>query len=534
MRVLLVEDEERLAEAIASGLAAEGFAVDAVRSGADGLWRGTEGQYAAIILDILLPDLNGYEVCAALREREVWTPILMLTAKDGEYDVAEALDTGADDFLSKPFSYVVLVARLRALVRRGAAPRPAVLRVGDLELDPATRRCRRDGQDIALTPREFALLDALMRRCGEVVPKQRILDVVWGLDFPGVPPGPPRPAPSWSVVEMPIVSPADGPLTAIAMSPLDDVLRSTRTLTRVLAVGIPALVILLTAAAWVLIGRTLRPVRAMTLRAAGIADATTGERLAVPPTFDEVAELGRTLNGMLDRLADGARRQREFVSDASHELRSPIAAVRASLEVALAHPDRADASAVQRGVLAEILRLEALVADLLALAGLDEQRAPPHDEIDLDDVVLEEAARARAVPVDTRAVSAAKVRGDRRGLEHLVRNLLDNAARYAASRVIVTTEIDDREVVLRVDDDGPGIPEQDRARVFERFTRVASSRSRDAGGAGLGLALVQRITDQHGGAVRAGRSPQGGARLEVRLPALAAFCGPASAEPGSA
>lgn len=187
MRVLLVEDEERLAEAIASGLAAEGFAVDAVRSGADGLWRATEGQYAAIILDILLPDLNGYEVCAALREREVWTPILMLTAKDGEYDVAEALDTGADDFLSKPFSYVVLVARLRALVRRGGAPRPAVLRVDDLELDPATRRCRRAGQDVALTPREFALLDALMRRRGEVVSKQRILDVVWGVDFPGDP-----------------------------------------------------------------------------------------------------------------------------------------------------------------------------------------------------------------------------------------------------------------------------------------------------------------------------------------------------------
>ncbi|MGK3998436.1 response regulator transcription factor [Sorangium sp. So ce1024] len=187
MRVLLVEDEERLAEAIASGLAAEGFTVDAVRSGADGLWRATEGQYAAVILDILLPDLNGYEVCAALREREVWTPILMLTAKDGEYDVAEALDTGADDFLSKPFSYVVLVARLRALVRRGGAPRPAVLRVDDLELDPATRRCRRAGQDVALTPREFALLDALMRRRGEVVSKQRILDVVWGVDFQGDP-----------------------------------------------------------------------------------------------------------------------------------------------------------------------------------------------------------------------------------------------------------------------------------------------------------------------------------------------------------
>lgn len=344
---------------------------------------------------------------------------------------------------------------------------------------------------------------------------------------PPVPPPPGRAlrAPPWSVVELPVVSPAEGQLTAVAMTPLHDVLRATEMLTRVLAVGIPALVLLLTAAAWALIGRTLRPVRDMTLRAAGIADATTGERLAVPPTFDEVAELGRTLNGMLDRLADGARRQREFVSDASHELRSPIAAVRASLEVALAHPDRADPSTVQRGVLAEILRLEALVADLLALARLDEQRAPPHDEIDLDDVVLEEAARARAVPVDTRGVTAAKVRGDRRGLEHLVRNLLDNAARYAASRVIVTAELDDDEVILRVDDDGPGIPEQDRARVFERFTRVESSRSRDAGGAGLGLALVRRIADQHGGSVRAGRSPQGGARLEVRLPALVAFCG---------
>jgi DNA-binding response OmpR family regulator len=187
MRVLLVEDEERLAGAIVSGLGAEGFAVDAVRSGTEGLWRATEGEYAAIILDILLPDLNGYEVCASLRERDIWTPILMLTAKDGEYDEAEALDTGADDFLSKPFSYVVLIARLRALARRGNAPRPALLRVDDLELDPTTRRCRREGEDVSLTPREFALLEALMRRPGEVVSKQKLLDTVWGLDFSGDP-----------------------------------------------------------------------------------------------------------------------------------------------------------------------------------------------------------------------------------------------------------------------------------------------------------------------------------------------------------
>lgn len=187
MRVLLVEDEVSLAGAIAQGLGAEGFSVDAVRTGTEGLTRATEGEYAAVVLDILLPDLNGYEVCAALRERGIWTPILMLTAKDGEYDEAEALDTGADDFLSKPFSYVVLVARLRALARRGSSARPAVLAVGDLELDPAARRCRRGGEEIVLTPREFSLLDVLMRNAGRVLSKDRLIASVWGDDFSGDP-----------------------------------------------------------------------------------------------------------------------------------------------------------------------------------------------------------------------------------------------------------------------------------------------------------------------------------------------------------
>src|SRR5687768_9817015 len=187
MRVLLVEDEESLALAIGSGLRAEGFSVDAVRTGGEGISRALDGGYAAIVLDILLPDVNGYEVCATLREREVWTPILMLTAKNGEYDEAEALDTGADDFLSKPFSYVVLVARLRALARRGSAARPAVLAVGDLELDPAARRCLRAGAEVMLTPREFALLSVLMRHAGQVLSKDRLLESVWGADFPGDP-----------------------------------------------------------------------------------------------------------------------------------------------------------------------------------------------------------------------------------------------------------------------------------------------------------------------------------------------------------
>jgi two-component system OmpR family response regulator len=187
MRVLVVEDEPSIAEALATGLRAEGFDVDVVGDGNDGLWRARETDYAAIILDILLPGMNGYKVCRTLRDEDIWTPILMLTAKHGELDEAEALDTGADDFLSKPFSFVVLVARLRALLRRGVVPRPAVLTVGTLSLDPASRHCERDGTTIELTAREYALLELLMRRSDAIVPKTVLLDEVWGPEFEGDP-----------------------------------------------------------------------------------------------------------------------------------------------------------------------------------------------------------------------------------------------------------------------------------------------------------------------------------------------------------
>jgi len=181
--VLVVEDEERLAGALARGLTAEGFDVEVVHDGLDGWWRASERPYGAIVLDLMLPGMNGYQVCRKLRDAGIWTPILMLTAKDGEYDEAEALDTGADDFLSKPFSYIVLVARLRALQRRGSTPRPAVLRVGDLQLDPRRGVCRRAGTEIRLTAREAALLELLARRSGEVVSKGEALDEVWGADY---------------------------------------------------------------------------------------------------------------------------------------------------------------------------------------------------------------------------------------------------------------------------------------------------------------------------------------------------------------
>jgi DNA-binding response OmpR family regulator len=185
VRVLVVEDEVRLARYIQEGLGAEGFDVELTHDGLDGLWRARERPYRAIVLDILLPGMNGYKVCQTLRDEGIWTPILMLTAKNGVYDEAEALDTGADDFLSKPFSFVVLTARLRALARRGPTPRPTELVAGDLTLDPVERTCRRGGVPIDLTRRESGLLEALLRRVGDGVSKTQLLREVWGEDFDG-------------------------------------------------------------------------------------------------------------------------------------------------------------------------------------------------------------------------------------------------------------------------------------------------------------------------------------------------------------
>jgi DNA-binding response OmpR family regulator len=185
VRVLLVEDEAALAAMVRDALMGEGFAVDVAATGDDGLWAATEHPYDVIVLDIMLPGLNGYEVCRQLRGREVWTPIVMLTAKDGEYDLADALDLGADDYLTKPFSLVVLLARLRAVVRRGRPERPAVLTAGDLSVDPATRRVSRAGQEISVTSREFALLEFLIRHRGEVVSKSAIIGGVWDWSFDG-------------------------------------------------------------------------------------------------------------------------------------------------------------------------------------------------------------------------------------------------------------------------------------------------------------------------------------------------------------
>ncbi len=185
MRVLLVEDEVPLAEMVRRGLVADGHSVEVVHDGIRGLEAASVGDHDVVVLDIMLPGLSGYRILERLRAAQVWTPVLMLTAKDGEYDEADAFDLGADDYLVKPFSFVVLLARLRALLRRAGESRPAVLTVGDLSLDPARHRVHRAGTEVTLTPREFGVLEYLMRHAGEVVTKTDILRAVWDAHYEG-------------------------------------------------------------------------------------------------------------------------------------------------------------------------------------------------------------------------------------------------------------------------------------------------------------------------------------------------------------
>jgi len=187
MRVLVVDDEVRLADGVRRGLEAEGWAVDVAHDGIDGLWHAREFRYDAVVLDLMMPGMSGWAVCGALRAEGNWTPVLMLTAKDGEWDQVEALDAGADDYVTKPFSHPVLVARLRALVRRGARERPAVLTVGDLRVDPAARTAARGDTPLDLTSREFAVLEFLVRRAGQVCSKREVIENVWDVDFDGDP-----------------------------------------------------------------------------------------------------------------------------------------------------------------------------------------------------------------------------------------------------------------------------------------------------------------------------------------------------------
>jgi signal transduction histidine kinase len=309
-----------------------------------------------------------------------------------------------------------------------------------------------------------------------------------------------------------------GRLTVVAERSLESVDRTVESVTRVLVVGVPLLVGLVAALTWWLTGRALRPVEAIRAEAAAITGSTIHRRVPEPDTDDEVGRLAHTMNSMLDRLEEASLRQRRFVSDASHELRSPVASIRAQLEVALRRTDP-DWRAVAETVLDEDRRLDEAVAELLELARAEEGAAAEPTDVDLDEIVLEETGRTYRVPIDTHRVSAGRVRGSGGQLARAVRNLLDNACRHARAHVAVALESQDGEVVLSVDDDGPGIPEDEREKVFDRFTRLDEARARDAGGVGLGLPLVRAIVERHSGTVSVDDAPIGGARFVVRLPA---------------
>ena len=315
----------------------------------------------------------------------------------------------------------------------------------------------------------------------------------------------------------------DGPVTVYVGTSLESVNETIATVRRVLLLILPPLLALLAVASWVLVGRALRPVEAIRAEVADISGRALDRRVPVPPRRDEIGRLASTMNEMLDRLQAASERQRKFVGDASHELQSPIAALRTQLEVAIAQPATTDWAATSSDLLAESRHMERLVRDLLFLARSDgEEGVRRIEPVDLDDIVLEEATRLRStaqVRVDASGVSAAPLTGNRDELTRLVRNLLENAEHHAESRVRIRLSAEGREIILMVEDDGPGVPPAERERIFQRFTRLDEARSRNNGGTGLGLAIVKEITERHGGTVCVENAAPG-ARFAVRLPQM--------------
>jgi signal transduction histidine kinase len=314
---------------------------------------------------------------------------------------------------------------------------------------------------------------------------------------------------------------SDGLRIVLVARALVDVLDTTTVITRLMIIGLPVLVAVVALATWFAVGRVLAPVEAIRREVDEISAAQLHRRVPLPKRDDEIGRLAATMNCMLERLESARNSQRRFVSDASHELRSPITTIRQHAEVALAHPDRVTTQELADVVLAEQHRMQGLVEDLLLLARADEHVPPSRAPVDLDDLAFEEARRIRVTTskrVDTSGVGAAQVHGDADALLRVFRNVIENAVRHAASRVDITLVENGPEVVLTVDDDGPGIHESERARVLQRFVRLDEARSRDEGGSGLGLSIVDEVVRAHGGSVSIEQSPLGGARIQITLP----------------
>ncbi len=315
----------------------------------------------------------------------------------------------------------------------------------------------------------------------------------------------------------------DGDDVVVAGRSTEEVDDTLATVGALLAVSVPLVAGVVAVTTWIAVGRSLAPVERMRRQVDGMSASDLSQRVDEPPTRDEIGRLAHTMNGMLGRLEDAQAAQRRFVSDASHELKSPLASLRQYAEVARAHPDRISAAELSDAVLDEGARLERLVQGMLVLTRADEGGlALAVTDVDLDDLLLAEASRLGAlgaVAVDASGVQPARVRGDAALLRQLTRNLADNAARHARSAVVLTSVVTAGRAVITIEDDGAGIDPADRARVFERFVRLDEARARDAGGSGLGLAIVREIVRAHHGDVRVDAGPRGGARFVVSLPA---------------
>lgn len=314
----------------------------------------------------------------------------------------------------------------------------------------------------------------------------------------------------------------DGRFTVVVARSLEPAHDTVGAVVALLGGGLPALLLVVAVTAWTVTGRALRPVEAIRQQVTNITSSELERRVPEPPGDDEIARLARTMNEMLARLQSSRDRQQRFVSDASHELRSPIATIRHELELLLANPDRADIVEAASRLLAEDLRMQALVEDLLTLARSDEGTLVANRRtVDLDDLVFAEASRLRGrgiIAVDVSGVSAGQVVGDPAQLTRVIRNLVDNAERHARSTVTLTVREQHGRVRVVVDDDGPGVPNGDRDRAFERFTRLDEARARSVGGYGLGLAIVRDVVGAHGGTAEIENAPTGGARLVIELP----------------
>lgn len=417
------------------------------------------------------------------------TAMLTLLRRSLVQNIEDVADLRADD--------------IAALARSGTLPRTLTL-----EDDAVGQVVDAEGRIVAATTNVGRDAPVDDRRPTSAEPVFRTMDRLTGV------------AGSYRVLAQRADSP-DGPVTvfvAVSLEPVEDILVVVRTS---LLIGAPSLVALVATLTWLTVGRALQPVEAIRSQVAGLSSNDLHHRVSVPSADDEISRLASTMNAMLDRLETTAQQQRRFVADASHELQTPLAAVRADLEVALAYPDAAPWPDTARNLLDANRRMERLVADLLFIARSDEG-LPPADPapVDLHEVVLDEAARlttANRVRIDVSRVTSAFVRGRRAELSRAVRNLFDNAEHHATTTITVALGHGDGAVTLVVEDDGPGVPPEHRERIFDRFTRLDDARSRNSGGSGLGLAIVKEIVERHQGRVTV-EGGDIGARFVVALP----------------